>query len=63
MIKSETRIIFKEILTSMKMFALLIVFGIFPVDIYLLKFNNRNTTARYEICSKSTIKTPERSQA
>ena len=31
-----------------------------PVDIYLLKVNNRNTRARCEICSKLTIKAPER---
>ena len=31
-----------------------------PVDSYLLKVNNRNTRARCEICSKLTIKTPER---
>ena len=30
-----------------------------PVGIYLLKGNNRNTRARYELCSKLTIKTPE----
>ena len=30
--------------------------------IYLLKVNNRNTRIRCEICSKLTIKTPERSQ-
>ena len=28
--------------------------------IYLLKVNNRNTRTRCEICSKLTIKTPER---
>ena len=28
--------------------------------IYLLKVNNRNTGTRCEICSKLTIKTPER---
>ena len=33
---------------------------VFPVDIYLLKVNNRNTRTRCEICSKLTIKTPER---
>ena len=32
----------------------------FPVGIYLLKINNRNTRTRCEICSKLTIKTPER---
>ena len=30
-----------------------------PVGIYLLKVNDRNTRARFEICSKLTIKTPE----
>ena len=28
--------------------------------IYLLKVNNRNTRARFEVCSKLTTKTPER---
>ena len=31
-----------------------------PAGIYLFKVNNRNTRARCEICSKLTIKTPER---
>ena len=34
----------------------------FPTGIYLLKVNNRNTRASCEICSKLTIKTPERRQ-
>ena len=34
----------------------------FPANIYLFKFNNRNTRKRCEICSKLTIKTPERGQ-
>ena len=33
----------------------------FPAGIYLLKVNNRNIRTRCEICSKLTIKTPERS--
>ena len=33
-----------------------------PVGIYLLKVNKRNTRARCEICSKLTIKMPERLQ-
>ena len=33
----------------------------FPAGIYLLKVNNRNSRTRCEICSKLTIKTPERS--
>ena len=32
-----------------------------PMGIYLLKVN-RNTRARCEVCSKLTIKTPERRQ-
>ena len=32
----------------------------YPVDIYLLNVNNRNTRTRCEICSKLTRKTPER---
>ena len=32
----------------------------YPVSNYLLKVNNRNTRTRCEICSKLTIKTPER---
>ena len=35
-------------------------FSHIPVDIYLLKVNNRNTRTRFEIYSKLTIKTPER---
>ena len=31
-----------------------------PAGIYLLKVNNRSTRTRCEICSKLTIKTPER---
>ena len=31
---------------------------LYPAGIYLLKFNNRNTKTRCEICSKLTIKTP-----
>ena len=34
----------------------------YPVGIYLLKVNNRNTRTRFEICSKLTIKIPERRQ-
>ena len=32
------------------------------VNIYLYKFNNRNTRNRCEICSNLTIKAPERCQ-
>ena len=33
---------------------------VYPANIYLLKVNNRNTRKRCEICSKLTMKTPER---
>ena len=33
-----------------------------PANIYLFKVNNRNTRKKCEICSKLTIKTPERRQ-
>ena len=33
-----------------------------PAKIYLFKINDRNSGKRCEICSKSTIKTPERRQ-
>ena len=35
---------------------------VIPADIDPPKLNNRNTRTRFEICSKLTIKTPERSQ-
>ena len=34
----------------------------YPAGVYQLKVKNRNTRARCEICSKLTIKTPERRQ-
>ena len=33
---------------------------IYPTNIYLFKVSNKNTRKRCEICSKLTIKTPER---
>ena len=38
------------------------LFAYFPAGICLLKVNNRNTRTKCEICSKLTIKTPERRQ-
>ena len=35
---------------------------IYPTNIYLFNVNNRNTTKRFKICSKLTIKTLERRQ-
>ena len=37
--------------------------GRFPDNIYLFKLNNRNSTERCDICSKLTIKKPERHQS
>ena len=34
----------------------------YPANIYLFKVNNGNTRKKYKICSKLTIKTPERRQ-
>ena len=31
-----------------------------PINVYLFEVDNRNTRKRYDICSKLTIKTPER---
>ena len=31
----------------------------YPANIYLFKFNNRDSRKRCEICSKLTIKAPE----
>ena len=39
-----------------------IVFNQHPAGICLIKVNNRNTRKTCEICSKLTIKTPERCQ-
>ena len=36
--------------------------NIYPAGSYMFKVNNRNTRTRCEICSKLTIKTPERRQ-
>ena len=34
--------------------------SVIPANIYLFKVNNKNTRKRCQICSKLTIKTPER---
>ena len=38
----------------------MVIVGYIPVGVHLLKVNNRNTRTRCEICSKLTIKTPQR---
>ena len=37
-----------------------LLFDSYPANIYLFKVNNKNTRKRCEICSKLTVKTPER---
>ena len=37
-------------------------YGVYPAGIYLLKVNHRNIRKRCKICSKLTIRTPERHQ-
>ena len=58
--------------TSFRLFKIMIIIYIIdltiailiiPTDIYLLKVSNRNTRTICEICSKITIKTPDRHQA
>ena len=36
--------------------------GLYPANIHLFKVNNRSTWKKCKICSKLTIKTPERRQ-
>ena len=36
------------------------LFSMVPAGIYLLKVCNKNTRTRCEMCSKVTVKTPER---
>ena len=40
--------------------AILIITNPSPASNYMFKVNNRNTRTRCQICSKLTIKTPER---
>ena len=40
----------------------LVVKVTYPAGNYMFKVNNKNTSARCEVCSKLTIKTPERRQ-
>ena len=56
MLHLNARQIFDSLISLSKFTS--INFGIpYPVGIYLLKVNNRNTRTRCEICSKLTIKT------
>ena len=53
----------KEVIWILTSIIALNWFRLSPASIYLLKVNNRNTRAGCEICSKLTIKTPERHQS
>ena len=44
------------------LFTKLALYETFPASNYIIKVKNRNTKTRCEICSKLTIKTPERRQ-
>ena len=56
-----TLVIFEWIVLLVTTFSYYLnMFSDFPAGIYLLKVENRNTRTRCEICSKLTIKTPER---
>ena len=48
------------VITSSRELKCFLFFMFNPAGIYLLKVNNRNTRARYKICSKLITKTPER---
>ena len=56
MTKSE--ILCLKIEETLKLNAIMSFARWYPDNIYLFKFNNRNTRKRCEICSKLTIKTP-----
>ena len=51
-----------NIFSALVCFFFYVEFECVPAGIYLFKTGKRNTRAMYEICSKVTIKTPERCQ-
>ena len=60
--QDEVEFIVRKIKFSLYQFYLDILLFTNPAGNYMFKVNNRNTTARCEICSKLTKKTPERRQ-
>ena len=52
--------VLKLVLVTLLVSDIFLQLNSFPAGIYLLKVNNKNTRIQYEICSKLTIKTPER---
>ena len=50
------------LLSSSSFFFCRLIFFFHPVNIYMFKVNNRNTRQSCKICSKLTIKTPDRRQ-
>ena len=61
-IKENLKIVMERDFTPLQIRMIKMPQKSFPVNIYLLKANNRNTRKRRKICSKLTIKTPERCQ-
>ena len=59
-IKDTTYVLTIETHQNMETIALEPLGHIYPAGNYMFKVNNRNTRTRCEICSKLTIKTPER---
>ena len=53
---------FKVVYKDARMYSTVSLGVNFTANIYLFKVNNRSTRKRCEICSKFTIKTPERRQ-
>ena len=47
-------------ISTFENFALIKNYSLYPADNYMFKVNKKNTRTRCEICSKLTIKTPER---
>ena len=61
-IKEDLKVVMERDFTPLQIRMIKMPQKSFPVNIYLLKGNNKNTRKRREICSKLTIKTPERCQ-
>ena len=61
--KTEFKIFFFACISNnifYKFFPWCFDFFLFPANIYFFKVDNKNTTKRCEVCSKLTIKTPEK---
>ena len=61
-IKFQITICWKTLLNSFNTIKRTFYFIIFPAGNYMFKVTSKNNRTRYEICSKLTIKIPERRQ-